>query len=217
SLPGRKHPPLSAASRVREDDRKGGARPRESAQPDGRHCGHALGVENMSGAFSSTFRLLHAARVLARHDALVPREYLDKMPAPAKFARFMLGFGAKAGDLSQPPGVRLARALESLGPAYVKLGQILATRPDIVGDDIAAALQTLQDRLPPFPKAEAVSVIESELARPVDGIFASFGDAVAAASIAQVHMAETREDSPRRVAVKVLRPGVEAEFSRDLS
>ncbi len=168
-------------------------------------------------AFSNIRRLLHAARVLAKHDALVPREYLDRMPASAKFARSILGLGAGAGDLSLPPGARLARALESLGPAYVKLGQILATRPDIVGDDIAGALQTLQDRLPPFPKTDAIAVIESEFAKPADGLFASLGDAVAAASIAQVHMAETREETPRRVAVKVLRPRVEAEFARDLS
>ena len=95
----------------------------------------------MSGPFANIARLLHAARVLAKHDALVPREYLDRLPASAKFARRILGLGAKAGDLSLPPGVRLAHALESLGPAYIKLGQILATRPDVVGNNIAEALE----------------------------------------------------------------------------
>ena len=171
----------------------------------------------MSGSFSNLARLWHAGRVLAKHDALVPREYLDRMPLSARMARAALGFGGKAGDLALPPGVRLANALESLGPAYIKLGQVLATRPDLVGDDIANALEMLQDRLPPFPKNEAIAIAGESLGKPVDAVFASFGDAVAAASIAQVHDAETNDDPPRRVAVKVLRPGVDAQFARDLS
>src|ERR1700679_2450418 len=129
-LPRRKHPPLSAAGQVRQDDRESGARARESAQPDRRHCRDAFGVEDLMGAFTSFRRLHHAVHTLARHDALVPREYLDAM---------------------SPPGARLALALESLGPAYIKLGQILATRPDLIGADVAQALEQLQDRLPPFP------------------------------------------------------------------
>ncbi|HEX3808343.1 MAG TPA: 2-polyprenylphenol 6-hydroxylase [Rhizomicrobium sp.] len=167
--------------------------------------------------FSNMRRLWHAGRMLAKHDALVPREYLDRMPLPARMMRRVLGFGGKAGDLAQPPGVRLANALQSLGPAYIKLGQVLATRPDLVGDDIADALEMLQDRLPPFPKAEAVAIVAASLGKPVDALFASFGDAVAAASIAQVHTAETTDDPPKKVAVKVLRPGVDVEFARDLS
>ncbi len=116
-----------------------------------------------------------------------------------------------------PPGVRLARALESLGPAAIKLGQILATRPDVIGADVAHALESLQDRLPPFATDVAKAEIEAALGRPLDEMFAVFGDAVAAASIAQVHRAETAEETPRLVAVKVLRPGIEGEFARDLS
>jgi ubiquinone biosynthesis protein len=161
-------------------------------------------------------RLLHIARTLARHDALVPREYLAAMPPPLKLARFILGIGpTRNRDL--PPGQRLARALESLGPAHIKLGQVLATRPDIVGDDIALSLSELQDRLPPFPTREARAALESEFNKPVDMMFSSFGEPVAAASIAQVHKAETNDDPPRTVAVKVLRPGIEKEFARDLS
>ncbi len=81
-------------------------------------------------------RLWHAARVLARNDALFPKEYEDLLPPSARLARRLLGSGRAKHD-SAPPGVRSARALESLGPAYIKLGQVLATRPDIVGDDVA--------------------------------------------------------------------------------
>ncbi len=85
------------------------------------------------------FRLIHVARTLARHDALIPREFLDALPASAKFVRFVLGIGPrKTKTCAGPAG--LARALESLGPAHIKLGQVMATRPDLVGDDIALAL-----------------------------------------------------------------------------
>jgi ubiquinone biosynthesis protein len=133
-------------------------------------------------------RLLHAARVLARYDALVPREYADRAPFPFKIAQFFFG-GPRKADLDVPPGVRLARGLESLGPAYIKLGQMLATRPDLIGNEIAGALECLQDRLPPFPEDVAKAAIERELGRPLDEMFAIFGEPVAAASIAQVHRA----------------------------
>ncbi len=168
------------------------------------------------GALGDTWRLLHIARTLARHDALIPREYKDALPAPLKFMRFVLGIGPTK-DKDLPPGVRLARALESLGPAHIKLGQVLATRPDLVGDDIALALTELQDRLPPFPTAEARAEIEAEFGKSVGALFSRFGEPVAAASIAQVHDCDTDDEPRRRVAVKVLRPGIEKEFARDLS
>lgn len=161
-------------------------------------------------------RLLHAARVLSRHDALLPHEYLAAVPAPLKLARRILARGS-AVETNVPPGVRLSRALESLGPAYIKLGQILATRPDIAGNEVSDALKNLQDRLPPFPTDVAKRAVEEGLGRPLDTLFASFAQPIAAASIAQVHEARTTDDPPARVAVKVLRPGVEAEFARDLS
>ena len=161
-------------------------------------------------------RLAHAARVLARHDALVPGEYSAQLPLSLKFLRFVFG-GSRKRDDEVPAGVRLARALESLGPAYIKLGQILATRPDIIGTEVASALESLQDRLPPFATAAARAEIEAAFGRPLDTMFSAFGDPVAAASIAQVHPAQTSDEPPLRVAVKVLRPGIEAEFARDLS
>ncbi len=165
---------------------------------------------------SNLLRLIKVARALARHDALVPREYLDAMPFSLKLARRLLGSRHRKNDTASP-GERLARALESLGPAQIKLGQVLATRPDIVGAEVALALEGLQDRLPPFPTAKARAVVEASLGRPLEAMFSTFGEPVAAASIAQVHEATTTETPPQRVAVKVLRPDIEAEFARDLS
>ena len=170
----------------------------------------------MAGTVSNFFRLWKIARTLGRHDALIPREYLAAIPAPLKLMRRLLGAGRAKNDAATP-GERLARALESLGPAQIKLGQVLATRPDIVGSEIATALEGLQDRLPPFPTVEARTAVAASLGRPVEELFSSFGEPIAAASIAQVHEAMTTDVPPRRVAVKVLRPGIEAEFARDLS
>ena len=170
----------------------------------------------MLRAISNTRRLLHAARVLAKHDALIPAEYMVALPPSAKLLRRLLG-SRESEDKSAPPGVRLARALESLGPAYIKLGQILATRPDVVGNDVAHVLESLQDRLPPFPTEQAKKIIEQSLGKPLDEMFSSFSEPLAAASIAQVHEAVTSDIPPRRVAVKVLRPGIAVEFARNIS
>ena len=111
--------------------------------------------------------------------------------------------------------LRLVTALTRLGPTYIKLGQFMATRPDIVGVRVARDLEKLQDRIPPFPQAEAVGLIEAAFGKPLDSTFAGFSEPIAAASIAQVHRATT--DMGETVAVKVLRPGVRTRFRRDLS
>jgi len=116
------------------------------------------------------------------------------------------------GDPDMPP---VTRALTALGPAYIKFGQILSTRPDVVGTELAEQLQILQDRLPPFSTKEAKAEVERELGQPVEEIFSEFSDSVAAASIAQVHRARLRE-SDEDVAVKILRPGIERAFQRDI-
>ncbi len=112
----------------------------------------------------------------------------------------------------------LPGAISWLGPSYVKLGQFLATRPDVVGADVARRLEALQDHMPPFPQDEAVKMVETAFGRKIDELFVAFGTPVAAASIAQVHRARVRyAKGERDVAVKVLRPGVERRFRRDLS
>src|SRR5262249_43808020 len=105
-------------------------------------------------------------------------------------------------------------------PAFIKLGQMLSTRADLLGDDVAADLSLLQDRLEPFAGSEARMTIEAELGRPIGELFTAFGDRpVSAASIAQVHYAEVAEGDGIEgglVAVKVLRPGIERAFARDI-
>ncbi|AZY92646.1 MULTISPECIES: 2-polyprenylphenol 6-hydroxylase [Paracoccus] len=116
------------------------------------------------------------------------------------------------GDPTLPP---ITRAITALGPAYIKFGQILSTRADVVGPEMAGQLRMLQDRLPPFPTDLAKKAIEAELRAPVDQLFSEFSEPVAAASIAQVHRARVRETG-REVAVKVVRPGIGAAFKRDI-
>jgi ubiquinone biosynthesis protein len=116
----------------------------------------------------------------------------------------------------EPRGQRLREALETLGPIYVKFGQVLSTRRDLVPLDIADELARLQDRVAPFPSELALAEIERGLGRPLEAVFASFEKApVASASIAQVHLATLKDG--REVAVKVLRPRVEAAIARDLA
>ncbi len=129
-------------------------------------------------------------------------------------------------DLQAPRGERLRQALERLGPIFVKFGQVLSTRRDLVPQDLADELARLQDRVPPFPAAQSALLVERALGRPLDAIFERFdAEPVASASIAQVHFARLRSDLPgrsggayagREVAVKVLRPGMQAAIERDL-
>ncbi len=116
------------------------------------------------------------------------------------------------GDPAMPPATR---ALTALGPAYIKFGQVLSTRPDVVGDALAVQLRVLQDSLPPFPTAQAREEVARELGTPVDSLFSAFSEPVAAASIAQVHRARVAATG-EEVAVKVLRPGVERAFQKDI-
>ena len=116
------------------------------------------------------------------------------------------------GDPDMPPATR---ALMALGPAYIKFGQVLSTRPDVVGPELATQLRVLQDRLPPFPTPQALDIIEAELEIDPQRVFSEFSEPVAAASIAQVHHARLK-DTGEEVAVKVLRPGIERAFRRDV-
>jgi ubiquinone biosynthesis protein len=162
-------------------------------------------------------RLLRAAMVLARHGALEALAPPD-LPAPARAGLSALKFVSGGFGGPRTGSRRLADALTDLGPSYIKLGQFLATRPDVVGARMAADLTALQDKMAPFPLAKARAAIKSELGTGVDELFASFSEPVAAASIAQVHKATLAEGATRRdVAVKVLRPGVVRRFRRDLS
>ena len=168
----------------------------------------------MISALSHLTRLARAGFVFAREGvfALVDTRPL---PLPAKtaiaLARLIERPTAKDGSS------RLAAALTKLGPTYVKLGQFLATRPDVVGRAIARDLESLQDKMAPFPQSEAEAVVAAAFGKPVADVYASFGPAVAAASIAQVHRAEVAQEGVNKpVAVKILRPNIERRFKSDL-
>ncbi len=155
-------------------------------------------------------RLIAIAWTLARHDALFPLERFGIAPPVTALAR-LVALRRRPGR----PGQRLAQAVQELGPSFIKFGQLLSTRSDLLGEEVASDLSGLQDHLPPFPGAEARRIVERELGQPLDALYTSFEDVpVAAASIAQVHMAITADG--REVAVKVLRPGIEDAFDRDI-
>ena len=161
-------------------------------------------------SFRHVTRLVGIAVTLARHDALFLLEPLARPLLLLRLARVVRRRGGAAR-----PGQRLAAAFQEIGPAFIKLGQMLATRADLLGDEVAADLALLQDRLPPFSASAARALIEAEFGCPLESLFIAFDDApVAAASIAQVHFATTGEG--REVAVKVLRPGIVGAFARDL-
>jgi ubiquinone biosynthesis protein len=160
------------------------------------------------------FRLGRAGFVFAREGVL---GLVDPAPLPLaaqvalRIARLIERPARGAAD------ARLAIALTRLGPTYVKLGQFLATRPDVVGVALARDLESLQDKMPPFPQAEAEAEIARSFGKPLREVFASFGPPVAAASIAQVHRGEVATPEGRRaVAVKIVRPGIERRFRADL-
>ena len=167
----------------------------------------------MIAALAHSVRLGRAGIVFAREGVLALVD-TGKLPLPARAA-------VRCARLIERPtgeraAVRLAAALTRLGPTYVKLGQFLATRPDVVGMAIARDLESLQDKMAPFPQSEAEATVAAALASPLHQTFASFGPAVAAASIAQVHRAEVESKERRPVAVKVLRPGIERRFQADI-
>jgi ubiquinone biosynthesis protein len=165
-------------------------------------------------AFSHLARLGRAGFVLAREGVLALVDPAP-LPMPARAALRLARLIERPTDRSVQG--RLSTALTALGPSYVKLGQFLATRPDVVGVALARDLEALQDKMPPFPQEEAEATVAAGLGKPLLQSFASFGPAVAAASIAQVHKAEVATDDGRyAVAVKVLRPGVERRFRVDL-
>jgi ubiquinone biosynthesis protein len=172
----------------------------------------------------SLLRFQRIARTLARHDALAPLEHAGVAPGLVWLIR---RFSRRAAE--GRPGQKLARALTEMGPSFIKLGQMLSTRADLLGEEVAFDLAELQDHLEPFDSTLARRILEEELGQPVETLFVSFDPVpVSAASIAQVHKAQVApnpaegggpEESPpgpRLVAVKILRPGIEKAFERDL-
>ena len=173
----------------------------------------------MASTIGNILRLARAGIVLAQHGVrFVPAG--TKVPLVLHLARAAtLPIRALTWPfrIGQPKERRVAGALTSLGPSYIKLGQFLATRADLIGPELARDLGHLQDKLPPFSMREARKAVEEALGGRLEDHFAEFGPPVAAASIAQVHKAVAIDNGVRRdVAVKILRPGIERRFRRDL-
>jgi ubiquinone biosynthesis protein len=162
----------------------------------------------LTASVTHLWRLLKWGRTLARYGALRGIERDPATPRPVRRLARIARFGARI-----PATPQYAAALVAIGPAAVKLGQALSTRPDLVGQEAAENLSQLQDDLPPAPLAAIRRTIERSFNAPLESLFSKFDETpVGAASIAQVHRAVTSEG--REVAVKVLRPGIEDEFAR---
>jgi len=162
-----------------------------------------------------SLRVIHITWVLMRHglDEFILAAHLFR---PIRFFRFLSPFYWKDHGRRPGYGVRIRRALEDLGPIYVKLGQILSTRRDLLPEDIADELVHLQDRVPPFPGEQARRIVETSLGKPVTELFDDFDQTpLASASIAQVHTARLKDG--RAVVVKVLRPGIDRVIRRDIA
>jgi ubiquinone biosynthesis protein len=164
----------------------------------------------MSGKLSQVTHLLRIVRVLAHHNL---DEYLVAF-SPLKPWLFLLHLFPRRKD-DAPRGQRLRQALEELGPVFVKLGQMLSTRPDLIPDDIAEELSLLQDRVPPFPGDEALLILEQAYEEPVSHHLIDFNQQpLASASVAQVHDARLTDGT--EVIVKILRPGLVPIINRDI-
>jgi ubiquinone biosynthesis protein len=161
-------------------------------------------------------RLARVGWVLVR-EGVVSALPADSLPPPARALKSFLGLFARNHARDRARSDNLARAVERLGPSYVKMGQFLATRPDVIGPEFAADLALLQDRMATFPTEKAIEQIEGSLGRKADDLFGHLYNPVAAASVAQVHPADVLVDgSVRKMAVKVIRPGVRQRFAADL-
>ena len=167
-------------------------------------------MEGLTATATHVWRLLRWGRTLARHGALRIIEEGQNTPAPVRRLARIARFGT-----FQPKTPDYAGAFQAIGPAAIKLGQALATRPDIVGEDAAHNLMTLQDAVPPVSFDKIRREIEASFGRPLGSLFASVDpQPIGSASVAQVHRAVTLEG--RHVAVKVLRPGVRERLARDI-
>ena len=163
--------------------------------------------------------LFKIGRKLSTSGAISSIYEIYNPPITIKILFFVIGFSFndKKNNNNLSPGVKLCNALQSMGTTFIKLGQFLATRPDIIGEDIAKELEKLQDKLPSFQLEEAKNILRKELGKENFDKINNFSDSIAAASIAQVHFATISDFAEKKeVAIKILRPNIEKTFNEEL-
>jgi len=169
--------------------------------------------------FKSIFQLFRMARKLASSGAVNTVNEIYNIPFVIKlfFDVFSIFSTNKLINKSKKPGEKLCDALEGMGTTFIKLGQFLATRPDIIGETLADDLVKLQDKLPPFELYESKKILKKEIGENLYQNILEFSEPIAAASIAQVHIAKIKIDNVRKeVAIKILRPDIEKQFNDEL-
>ena len=169
--------------------------------------------------FKKLFMLFKIGRKLSTSGAISSIYEIYNPPITIKILFFVIGFSfnGNKNNNNLSPGIKLCNALQSMGTTFIKLGQFLATRPDIIGNDIAKELEKLQDKLPPFQLKEAKNILRKELGKENFDKIINFSDSIAAASIAQVHFATISDVAEKKeVAIKILRPNIEKTFNEEL-
>ena len=165
------------------------------------------------------FILFKIGRKLSLSGAISSIYEIYNPPTMVKIFFFIIGLNPSKKNYSQNlnPGEKLCNALQGMGTTFIKLGQFLATRPDIIGENLSSQLEKLQDRLPPFQTYEAKEIIKKNLGNKVFDSIINFGEPIAAASIAQVHKAQINDDGTiKDVAIKILRPNIKKTFNDEI-
>ena len=169
--------------------------------------------------FKRIFQLFKIARKLSTSGAIDTINQIYTLPVTINifFNLISIGSEKKLGNNQKKPGEKLCLALEGMGTTFIKLGQFLATRPDIIGEELADNLEKLQDKLPAFDTYEAKKIIKKEVGETQYKNILELSEPIAAASIAQVHIAKIKEENENReVAIKILRPNIEKLFNEEL-
>ena len=167
--------------------------------------------------FRRIFRLFKIAKNLSTSGAIdiINKMYSLPLPINLFFSLFSVGSSAKSIDSQKSPGEKLCTALQGMGTTFIKLGQFLATRPDIIGEEMAKNLEKLQDKVPAFDIFEAKKIIKKEIGDKQFNNILEISEPIAAASIAQVHIAKIKDEN-KEVAIKILRPDIEKLFNEEL-
>ena len=169
--------------------------------------------------FKRVFRLFQIARKLSTSGAIDTINQIHEIPLPVNLFFNFISIGSETNrlDNQKKPGEKLCIALQGMGTTFIKLGQFLATRPDIIGEDMANDLEKLQDKVPAFDLYEAKKIIKKEIGEKQFNNIIEISEPIAAASIAQVHIAKIKnENENQQVAVKILRPDIEKLFNEEL-